>query len=217
MRKIFIGLLLLIIIISVIGVSWLYPVSEISGYIKCQEIFYFDIHSNGDVDYYIGYYNIMTKGSENADLAKENIHMKKKLTLKQKYDINKCVKKIIGNDTKDKEKEVNGGGVSMCVKINDICYYSDMYIFGSKYDTSNHIFKYSNWEPQSTAEKTNPNVLDLCMTMWILKPEELSQLWNFDWNNIPPKEFNQRNYKIYLKEWRDEWEKATKGIVDEIL
>ena len=55
------------------------------------------------------------------------------------------------------------------------------------------------------------------MTMWILKPEELSQLWNFDWNNIPPKEFNQRNYKIYLKEWRDEWEKATKGIVDEIL
>ena len=117
MRKIFIGLLLLIIIISVIGVSWLYPVSEISGYIKCQEIFYFDIHSNGDVDYYIGYYNIMTKGSENADLAKENIHMKKKLTLKQKYDINKCVKKIIGNDTKDKEKEMTYVIILICIYL----------------------------------------------------------------------------------------------------
>ena len=53
------------------------------------------------------------------------------------------------------------------------------------------------------------------MTMWILKPEGIVSIMEFRLEQYSSKEFNQRNYKIYLKEWRDEWEKATKGIVDE--
>lgn len=191
----------------------LYPVAEVSGFIRCEQIFHFIIHSNGDVDYYIGYYNIMDKGVENADISKLNGHAKSKLNLKQKIEVNKYVKRIKGDDQKELQSKVLSGNTTLCVKIGDTRYYSNRYNFSAEYNINEHIFRYSDWELQAATEQTNPDVFDLCITMWFNKPEYMSESWVYDTKIIPPKEFDKQNYKKYLEEWRSIWENACRGII----
>lgn len=188
-------IILLIIILSGFALLYFYPVKEISGYISGWNSLYYCVNTNGTVDYYTNYYvqQLIDKGPEDCPRSEtKSIVASKRLNIFEKMTINKYAKKIKENGNTGNHSVGSDGFTYVCVKIDEVKYYSDTY------STRSYTAGYEEYE-----EYELPDVIELSTYMWYRKPKECDQYWINSLNAYPRKDMDEDNYKGVLNYFRN--------------
>lgn len=193
MVKKYIILVLFVIILFSVALLVFYPVSEVSGYLTGGNTMYYSVHSNGIVEYYMNYYvqQLIDDGADNCPHVDKSIVASKYLNPFQKFKINKYINKIKDDKLTGNYHSGTDGAIYMCVKIDDVKYYSDPYEMVYR----SNINEYSEYEL--------PDVIDLSTFMWYIKPSECDEYWSMERNSYPPPDMSIDNYNGVLSFYRN--------------
>lgn len=190
MKKLITVLLILLVFIFIYAIiSYLYPVSEIKGYIQplTSSILY-QVNKNGRVDYWANYSeDVFEKGTEGGTKFNNQKSMHKRMWLNvwEKARINAYVKSIkeIGN-INDRAAQIGRGTIDLhCIIIDETRYYSI--------------------SPGSFSNLFNKEVYILSMMMWGIRPQVCDEA--FDSHSRIPEEWFAMNRLNYMKYINDEF------------
>ena len=151
-KLIMVVLVILGIILILMIISYLYPVSEMKGYIRANEQILFQVNRNGAVDYWANYsQDVFEKGTEEGTKNEKSVYKRIWLNVFEKIRINTYVKSIeeIGNTNYRASQAADA--ISYCIIIDETRYYS------LPLGSSSDIF--------------NKEVYILSMMMWGIRPQ----------------------------------------------
>lgn len=193
-KKHIVIVVLIIVLIGIFGILFFYPVKEVSGYFAGGDTLFYFVNSNGTVDYYTNYYTeqLLYDEPENCPHSVyESIIASKRLNLFQKLKINSYVKKIKDNEFTGNYRGGSDGSIYLCVKIDDVKYYSEPYAMGNELDLDEY------------SEFVLPDVVDFNTFMWYNKPSECDEYWTLERNSYPHPDMDKDNYEGVLSFFRN--------------
>ncbi len=187
-KLIMVVLVILGIILILMIISYLYPVSEMKGYIQpSTSQILFQVNRNGAVDYWANYsQDVFEKGTEEGTKFnnQKNVYKRIWLNVFEKIRINTYVKNIkeIGNTNEFLPSFASTKGLH-CIIINGTCYYTMAPGINDKY--------------------YNQEVYILSMMMWGIRPQVCDEA--FDSHSRIPEEWFAMNRLNYMKYINDEF------------
>lgn len=183
-KLIMVVLVILGIILILMIISYLYPVSEMKGYIRANEQILFQVNRNGAVDYWANYsQDVFEKGTEEGTKNEKSVYKRIWLNVFEKIRINTYVKSIeeIGNTNYRASQAADA--ISYCIIIDETRYYS------LPLGSSSDIF--------------NKEVYILSMMMWGIRPQACDEAFSsVCWF---PEEWFAMNKLNYMKYINDEF------------
>lgn len=179
-----------------------YPVTSVTGVysergIVRGESFCFKINSDATVEYYI---NCEFDNSTDMNVLSQEFYSIKRLNIFDRIYVNKLVKKI----QKGIENTQNNGIYYGC-KIGNKKYYS------AQFESSAFVL-----DVQDLNYRYNIDLIELCFWIWMNKPDECNEHWDYEHNSFPFEHMGitNDNYKEWIKKWRVEFKMKEEEVLN---